>query len=207
MLGKIILAVTHLHESVLRDATKLEILSTRHWDKHTQVYIQVQGMRVEGLTGSLTSWCCSYHGGWVSSTRHFPHSVSMSSIAPCPMAFNARPLIWSLETRDNLQYQAFVDQTEEQRNKETKKNNNNILTVKKKRPLLFWHLAKQIMQYLLAKIIMIVLKKITTMWKCLFECYMYLTGGSFIGSFQLLRHQLTCSCNSNNRHLMSLEPW
>lgn len=139
----------------------------------------------------------------MSSTGHFPHSVSMSSIAPCPMAFNARPLIWSLETRDNLQYQAFVDQTEEQRNKK----NNNILTVKKKkRPLLFWHSAKQIMQYLLAKIIMIVLKKITTMWKCLFECYMYLTGGSFIGSFQLLRHQLTCSCNSNNRHLMSLEP-
>ena len=100
-----------------------------------------------------------------------------------------------------------MDQTEEQKNKETKKNNNNILTVKKKkRPLLFWHLAKQIMQYLLAKIIMIVLKKITTMWKCMFECYMYLTGGSFIGSFQLLRHQLTCSCNSNNRHLMSLEP-
>ena len=45
------------------------------------------------------------------------------------MAFNARPLIWSLETRDNLQYQAFVDQTEEQRNKK----NNNILTVKKKK--------------------------------------------------------------------------
>ena len=65
----------------------------------------------------------------MSSTGHFPHSVSMSSIAPCPMAFNARPLIWSLETRDNLQYQAFVDQTEEQRNKK----NNNILTVKKKK--------------------------------------------------------------------------
>ena len=69
----------------------------------------------------------------MSSTGHFPHSVSMSSIAPCPLAFNARPLIWSLETRDNLQYQAFVDQTEEQKNKETKKNNNNILTVKKKK--------------------------------------------------------------------------
>lgn len=41
----------------------------------------------------------------------------MSSIAQCPLAFNARPLIWSLETRNNLQYQAFVDQTEEQRNK------------------------------------------------------------------------------------------
>ena len=41
----------------------------------------------------------------------------MSSIAQCPLAFNARPLTWSLETRDNLQYQAFVDQTEEQRNK------------------------------------------------------------------------------------------
>ena len=133
MLGKIILAVTHLHESVLRDATKLEILSTRHWDKHTQVYIQVQGMRVEGLTGLLTSWCCSYHGGWVSSTRHFPHSVSMSSIAPCPMAFNARPLIWSLETRDNLQYQAFVDQTEEQRNKETKKQQQYTYCKKKKK--------------------------------------------------------------------------
>ena len=142
----------------------------------------------------------------MSSTRHFPHSVSMSSIAPCPMAFNARPLIWSLETRDNLQYQAFVDQTEEQRNKKKQQQYTYRKKKKKKRPLLFWHLAKQIMQYLLAKIIMIVLKKITTMWKCMFECYMYLTGGSFIGSFQLLRHQLTCSCNSKNRHLMSLEP-
>ena len=139
----------------------------------------------------------------MSSTGHFPHSVSMSSIAPCPMAFNARPLIWSLETRDNLQYQAFVDQTEEQRNKK----NNNILTVKKKKDLSFFGIQpNKLCSICLLKIIMIVLKKITTMWKCLFECYMYLTGGSFIGSFQLLRHQLTCSCNSNNRHLMSLEP-
>lgn len=49
------------------------------------------------------------------------------------MAFNARPLIWSLETRDNLQYQAFVDQTEEQRNKETKKQQQQYTYRKKKK--------------------------------------------------------------------------
>ena len=49
------------------------------------------------------------------------------------MAFNARPLIWSLETRDNLQYQAFVDQTEEQRNKETKKKQQQYTYCKKKK--------------------------------------------------------------------------
>ena len=49
------------------------------------------------------------------------------------MAFNARPLIWSLETRDNLQYQAFVDQTEEQRNKETKKQQQQYTYHKKKK--------------------------------------------------------------------------
>lgn len=49
------------------------------------------------------------------------------------MAFNARPLIWSLETRDNLQYQAFVDQTEEQRNKETKKQQQYTYCKKKKK--------------------------------------------------------------------------
>lgn len=49
------------------------------------------------------------------------------------MAFNARPLIWSLETRDNLQYQAFVGQTEEQRNKETKKQQQQYTYRKKKK--------------------------------------------------------------------------
>ena len=54
------------------------------------------------------------------------------------MAFNARPLIWSLETRDNLQYQAFVDQTEEQRNKETKKKQQQYTYRKKKKYLSFF---------------------------------------------------------------------